>query len=103
VPLWAERLPQLPNLFFDVIDKARRGEIQLQLPPAQLESIKQEIRAANRRSFAAIVGAALLLGASIMLALDGRAPRMLAHAPLLSWFCGILGAVILLASWPKRH
>ena len=102
VPLWAERLPKLPNLIFDVIDKARRGEIQLQLPAEQLESIKQEIRAANQRTFAAMVGAALVIGASVLLAFDGRAPIMIGHASVLSWFFGLLGGVILLASWPRR-
>ena len=103
VPLWAERMPRLPNLIYEVIDKARRGELPLQLQDKQLDSIKHEIRAANRRTFTAIVGSTLLLAASLLLVFDDYAPTMLGPVPLPSWFFGILGAVILVASWPKRN
>ncbi|MBI3562928.1 MAG: ubiquinone biosynthesis regulatory protein kinase UbiB [Gammaproteobacteria bacterium] len=103
VPLWAERLPRLPNLIYQVIDKARRGELQVQLSPEQLSDLREELRAANRRNFAAIVGAALFICASVLAGLDGFQPLMVAHAPLLSWVLGIAGVAMVVAAWPKQN
>ena len=103
VPLWAERLPRIPNLLYEVIDKARRGEIITKHSAEQLEIIQREIRLANRRTFIAILGSALIIGASVFAANDTFAPMMIAQAPAISWAMGILGALLLVASWPKDN
>lgn len=103
VPLWAERLPKLPNLIYEVADKVRRGELQLQLQAEQLQSIKTEIRAANRRTHGAIVGSAMLIAASLLAAFDGYEQTMWGSLPLLSWLLGVTGMVVLVAAWPKQN
>jgi len=102
VPLWAERLPKLPNLIFDVIEQAKNGELKTTLDPEQLKAIKQEIRQSNRRSVQAIIGTGFFLSAAIIAALDGYAKTMLWDLPYLSWVLGGAGIAILIASWPKR-
>lgn len=103
VPLWAERLPKLPNLMFEVMDKARRGELTYELAPAQLRALQEEIRFANRRSVSAIIGSALLLSASLLAAFDGYQQWMWGSIPAASWLLGGSGLLILLASWSKRN
>jgi ubiquinone biosynthesis protein len=102
VPLWAERLPRLPNLIYDVIDKTNRGELPVQLQDDQLDAIREEIRQANRRSIGAIIGGSLLISTSVLVAFDGFSPLML-NIPLFAWLTGIGGVLMLMLNWPSRR
>jgi len=101
VPLWAERLPKLPNLLYDVIEQAKAGKLRVTLEQEQLKTIQQEIRRSNRRNYAAITGTGLFMSAAIITALDGFSKTMLWNMPYISWMLGGLGVAILLAAWPK--
>jgi len=102
VPLWAERLPKLPNLVYDVIEQAKAGKLRVTLEDKQLKSIKDEIRLSNRRTYAAITGTGLFLSAAIITALDGFSKTMFGNMPLISWMLGGVGLAILAAAWPKE-
>ena len=112
-PLWAERLPQIPNMMYEVLQQAKSGQIKMELPQSQLDEIKQEIRRANQRNFFTIVGSSLILSAALLIAFDGYSPIMLGGfsfgytdfngLPLSSWILGGLGLVILISSWPGRN
>ena len=101
-PLWAERLPKLPNLFFEVLEQAKKGELHYKLDEQQLKQIRHEIRSANRRHFAAITGTGLIVCAAIISALDGYAKAMFGPLPLLSWVTLSFGIALLFAGWPRR-
>ena len=100
MPLWAERLPQLPNKMYELLEQAKDGNLKMELKPEQMQQLQREIRRANRRSFGAILGGSLLVSAAVITALDGYAPTMLGNLPLGSWLLGSLGVIILLAAWP---
>ena len=102
VPLWAERLPQLPNLMYDVFNKAKHGEFQFSLDDKQLQQLRDEMRTNNRRTYGAIVGSALLISASVIAALDGFQKTMLGPVPFVTVVLGCFGIAILLAAWPRR-
>jgi ubiquinone biosynthesis protein len=70
----------------------------MQLSSNDIREIKDEIRNASYRTAGAITGAALVVGAAVIKALDGYAPTMLVGAPLLSWLLGIWGALLLYIS-----
>ncbi len=99
-PMWAERMPQLPNMFYDVLQQAKEGNLKVELQDKQLRQLRGEMRRANRRTWGAIVGGSLLLSATILAALDGYAKPMLGDLPVYSWVMGAVGIVILLAAWP---
>lgn len=100
-PLWAERLPQLPNKLYEVVEQARQGKLKMTLDPDQMNALRREIRRANRRSYAAILGSSLLISAAILTGLDGYTPLMLGDLPLSAWVTGGLGIIFLLAAWPQ--
>lgn len=100
-PMIVAKLPEIPLLIHEVLEKANTGELKVQLADDELQRIRQEIRRANRRTHGAIVGAALLISAAVIFGLDGYQPKMLAGVPILSWALGGLGALILLFSWPS--
>jgi len=101
VPLWAERLPKLPNLVYDVIEQAKAGKLRVTIEEEQLNAIKAEIRSSNRRTFAAITGTGFFLSAAIIAAMDGFSKAMLGNLPYLSWLFGGVGIAIIIAAWPK--
>ncbi len=102
IPAWGETLPQVPQLMHDVLQRARNGTLVVQSNPEELQRLAQNIRAANRRTFGAVVGAALIISAAVLLGLDGYAPTMRAGAPISSWLLGLCGAAIWLLVWPKE-
>lgn len=102
LPLWAETLPQLPTMIHDLAKRAQQGDLELQWRSDEIAKLRREVKAANRRSFAAITAAALIISATVMLGLDGYAPRMVADAPFVTWLLGGLALVILISYWPSR-
>lgn len=66
-PLWAERIPKLPNMLFDILENAKKGELKMRLTDSQMASIKNEISRSNYRSIRAIVGSGLLITATLLL------------------------------------
>lgn len=83
LPYIAEHLPDLPELAFKALERAANDELLFELKPQQLDSLKQELRRANRRSIRAIIGGSFVVSASIVLGLDGIAPIMVGSGPLL--------------------
>lgn len=100
LPRWAYEFPELPNLIQGLLRQANTGEVKVQFKNKEIEQLRGEIRRANRRSFYASVGAALVISASVILGLDGFHPSMLGDAPLMTWILGGLGVLLLLGVWP---
>ncbi len=102
LPYMAENLPDLPQLAFKTLQKIANNELQIELQSKQLNSIRQEIRQANRRSIRATIGSSLLISAAIIAGLDGLAPIMVGHGqfimPLVSWVLLIPGIYLLVSS-----
>lgn len=101
IPGWGESLPEVPQLIHDVLQRARHGTLQVQGSTEELRQLREEMRQANRRSFAAIIGAALVVSAAVLLGLDGYAPAMAGGAPLASWALGLAGAALWIFAWPR--
>ena len=99
-PRWAERLPQVPALLYDVLRRAEAGELKVVVSPAEWEELRQTLQRGQQRIYLAITGAALLISAALILGLDGYAPNMFGNAPLLTWLLGGAGIFLLIASWP---
>ena len=102
IPMWAERLPQMPNMLFDVLEQAKQGSLKMELDSRQMDELRREIHRTSRRNFAAITGAGFIISAAVIYALDGYAKIMLGDYPLVSWVMGALGVAILVAAWPRE-
>lgn len=95
VPSWAENLPTLPRMMFELTKQAHAGQLKVQLSSTDLEKIRLEVRYSGYRIAAAVSGAALIVGAAIIKGLDGYSPAMLAGFPTLSWVLGGWGGLML--------
>ena len=102
-PRWADQTPDLPNLIYGVLKQAHTGDLTVRLQKQELEQLRRDVRRANRRSFHAAVGAALIVSAAVILGFDAQQGIDPWHAPLLSWLLGGIGAGLLISAWPGER
>lgn len=95
LPMMGEKLPELPEMIYQVLSDASKGELEVKWRSAQLEEIKQQMAKNHRKSIMAICGGSLLISAAVILGLDGFSPLMLGDAPLTTWVLGVLGGILL--------
>ena len=101
-PNWLHTLPTLPRLIQDIGQQVQGGKLKMQLSSKDLEKIQQEIRTSSQRTTMTISGAAFIIAAAIIKALDGGEATMFAEIPLLSYLLGLSGLLLLLSSF-KKH
>ena len=103
VPRWIDRLPELPGLAFDVLDRIKQGRIEVATHDEMLQEIRQEIRTVHRRLSHAVVGAALVLAAAFFYAVPTAAAGWWGPLPSGVWLLGGAGLVILLGAANGRR
>jgi ubiquinone biosynthesis protein len=101
LPIWSKELPTLPGRLARAMEQIADGRRQLDGLERELQSMRLVLKTSSRRTFVATIGAALVVSAFLITALDGYTPTMAAGAPLLSWILGGLGAVVWLFAWPR--
>ena len=97
-PKWGETLPALPGLAYETLKMARAGELEVRMRSEEVDRIRSEMRRANQRTVLAVIGAALLVGAAIILGLGGGGLATLWGAPVWSWILAGLGGCLALAA-----
>jgi len=98
LPIMAEKLPELPEMLYQVLSDASKGELEIRWKSKQLDDIKQQLAKNHRRNIMAICGGSLIISAAIILGLDGFSPLMLGDAPVVTWALGGLGGVLLFSA-----
>ncbi len=95
IPHWLDRLPDLPNKVVDIVERLKDGKIQLELKSSEIEQLRQEMNANNNRKMLSIIGSGFVISAALIYGLDGFAPAMFWGAPIISWFLGGVGLIVL--------
>ncbi|ORU93943.1 MAG: ubiquinone biosynthesis regulatory protein kinase UbiB [Cycloclasticus sp. symbiont of Poecilosclerida sp. N] len=95
LPHIGEKLPELPQMMYQVLSDASKGELEIKWKSKQLEEIQQQMARNHRKSIMAICGGSLLISAAIILGLDGFAPLMFGDAPVATWALGSAGGLLL--------
>ena len=93
-----EKLPELPEMMYQVLSDAAKGELEIKWKSKQLEEIKQQMAKNHRKNIMAICGGSMLISAAIILGLDGFSPLMLGDAPIVTWALGGIGGLLLFKS-----
>ena len=102
VPLWIDRLPELPGLTFEVLDQIKSGRLQVGSNDPQLEAIRSEIQRLHRRLSFAVVGVGLIIGAGVLNGVSAETSKLLGPLPVGVWLLGGLGAISILAAFRAR-
>jgi hypothetical protein len=76
------------------VQRARGGVLRMQVESLAVEDLKNEIRAAGRRRDTVTVGAAILLGGLVWLAVGGTAEWP-------GWALSLLGTAWLTIAWRR--
>jgi ubiquinone biosynthesis protein len=66
LPTTAEKLPELPEMVYSLLDQAEAGQLRVQWHSQELRAIREEIAQANRRTVIAILAAAALIMLGLM-------------------------------------
>lgn len=103
IPLWGEKLPQLPMMLYQAATEIGSSRVQLERMLHEVKHLRRDLHDSQQRSFYAGVGRTLLLSAALIYGLDGYSPIMVAHAPVLTWIMGIAGVLLLLQSWSSKR
>lgn len=98
LPIMGEKLPELPEMVYQVLSDAAKGELEIKWKSKQLDEIKQQMAKNHRKNIMAICGSSLVISAAIILGLDGFSPLMLGDAPLATWVLGGLGGLLLFSA-----
>jgi len=101
LPKWGTIIPEIPLLAHEFLRRLRDDELVIKTQSDEIRQLRREMGTNHRRLFFCIVGSVLILGATIVAALDGYAPQMAYGAPITSWILGALGVVLLLVVWPS--
>ena len=100
LPEWSERLPEIPALLHRTLQQSADGRLRVQWESRELEKLRKQLRQANQRTLAAILGSAFLISAALIYGLDGFTPAMVGGVPLVSWILAALAVFFFIAAWP---
>ncbi len=106
LPSWIEKLPEIPGAAIDVLEKMRRGDLQVRSDQEAYESLKREIRLSSERNMLSVVAAALIIAAALQFGVTdgalGKEMFLFWKIPLSVWILSIGGAVLFIKAWSKR-
>ena len=66
MPKWWARLPRLPGLLHETLQRVHDGELSLEWKSAELVRLREQLRASERRNYFAIAGGSLLVTAALL-------------------------------------
>jgi len=99
LPLFMEKLPEMPMLAYDVLRKASRDELRIQYESQQLEKLQNTLRSSNERTITAIAGASSIIAGVGLMQVPGLALTM--GIPTFSLALYGLGTFLIIAAWLK--
>ncbi len=102
LPKWWRELPQVPTLVHGVLERAQRGELSLEWKSRELEALRHELRARERRSYFTITGVGLLVAAAFVWGTD-LGTLTGSFAPFVGWAALVAGLWMLWSGRPGRR
>ncbi len=94
MPQWLDRLPELPGMTINLIDRIRDGKFQFEWKQDELKALRHEVQKGNRRNVLAIIGSSFLIGFFILVGMNslGDLPS---EASVLRLILGAIGLIII--------
>ncbi|HYW02626.1 MAG TPA: ubiquinone biosynthesis regulatory protein kinase UbiB [Gammaproteobacteria bacterium] len=99
LPAVVEALPDMPLHLYRALQQIEATEQRQKELDRQLAALRGELRRNGRRHFLGAVGAALLVGAIVLMGLTSYLPMSWGGAPLGTWILGLAGIAVLIGGW----
>jgi ubiquinone biosynthesis protein len=96
LPLWAEKLPEMPILLHDALSQRPVEREQMKRLTFEIQQLRYEMQHQQQQSQLLWIGSTLLLCASIILALESK---VVWNLPLLATLFGVTGTIMLTLGW----
>ncbi|MEZ5446202.1 MAG: ubiquinone biosynthesis regulatory protein kinase UbiB [Gammaproteobacteria bacterium] len=97
LPAIAERLPELPKTAFDILERAKTGQLKVIVQGDQLDELKAEVRRSGRRTSLAVLAAAFIVSAAVLVAMAGKSLQAFWGLPWPVWILAALAAGLVVA------
>jgi ubiquinone biosynthesis protein len=97
LPAIAERLPELPKIAFDILERAKTGQLKMIVHGDQIDELKAEVRRSGRRTSLAVLAASLIVSAVVLVAMAGRSLQTFWGLPWPVWILAALAAGLVVA------
>lgn len=95
LPLWAEKLPDLPVLIHENLAQRQTERKQLQKLTTELHLMRVEMRQRQKQQRLLVVGSVLILSSSILLKID----NLDWNIPLIASLIALFGGILILWNW----
>ncbi len=102
LPHWWQMHPEMPGLVHGFLTKVRDDELNVSWQSEQIEDLRRQVTANQKRLFFGITGAALIISGAITATLGELTPQFLG-VPVISWALAAAGAIVLLSAWPRSQ
>jgi len=100
-PRWWRMLPEAPAAAFGFLRKAGNGELSLHWRSVELDKLRQEMRAHQRRLLKAVTGSGLLISAAVVLAAGGTS--LVSWVGAVAWLLAGAGLLLVVSAWLLRQ
>jgi ubiquinone biosynthesis protein len=101
LPEMITHAPDMPRLLHAWLTQQVAGRHELALRSNDLSELVQAMKAIQRRTVSAILGAGLLVVAAVLYGFDAGGFALLS-IPAAAWIAGLGGVWALIAAWPRR-
>jgi len=100
-PKWLARLPRLPELLHETLERAHDGELSLEWKSNELVKLREQLRISERRSYCAIAGGSLIVSAALLSDLTGDG-NLASVGGMSALAAAVVGLFLLWRGWPRR-
>jgi len=97
LPAIAERLPELPKIAFDILERAKTGQLKVIVHGDQIDELKAEVRRSGRRTSLAVLAAAFVVSAAVLVAMSGKSLQTFWGLPWPVWILAALAVGLAVA------
>lgn len=97
LPAWVARAPEIPELVYEYLKRAGRGELVTRVASDDLARLSAELNRHNRRLPGALLATGVLVSASILAAF--QVPPLFGEVSIPGVFGGLLGLLIVWRAW----
>lgn len=98
LPKWLAKSPEMPLLIYDLLSQAKDGKLKLQTHSTEVKALRRTLEKTTYKKQLTMLASSLIIGASVIVAMDGYSPKMLANVPIIAWMMGGFAVILIIGA-----